>query len=80
MLLWHRFDPLFTVLIENSNSDPVAKGILNFLVTFSFLATTYLLADVFPVLARLSKRFQISQVDFTTVTDGVSVTTSGPKL
>ena len=59
------------------------------MVTFSFLATTYLLADILPVLARLSKRFQRSQVDFTTVTDGVSITTStlatfkstpGPKL
>ena len=82
-------DPLFTVLIEDSISDPTAKGILKFVTTFSFLATTYLLADILPVLARLSKRFQRSQVDFTTVTDGVSVTiatlsglktTPGPKL
>ena len=35
-----------------------------------------MLADILPVLARLSKRFQRSQVDFTTVTDGVSITTS----
>ena len=79
-------DPLYTVLIEDSSSDPTAKGILNFMVTFSFLATTYmyLLADVLPVLGK-----QRSQVDFTTVTDGVSITTSilatfkstpGPKL
>jgi hypothetical protein len=82
-------DPLFTVLIEDSTSDPTAKGILKFVTTYSFLATTYLLADILPVLARLSKRFQRSQVDFTTVTDGVSVTvaalsafktTPGPKL
>ena len=59
------------------------------MTTFSFLATTYLLADILPILARLSKRFQRSQVDFTTVTDGVSVTVAtlsafktapGPKL
>ena len=82
-------DPLFTILIEDSSSDPTAKGILKFMATFSFLATTYLLADILPILARLSKRFQRSQVDFTTVTDGVSVTTAtlatlkttpGPKL
>ena len=82
-------DPLFAVLIEDSTSDPTAKGILKFVTTFSFLATTYLLADILPVIARLSKRFQRSQVDFTTVTDGVSVTvatlsafktTPGPKL
>lgn len=83
-------DPLYSVLVEESSSgDPTASGILNFMVNFKFLATTYLLSDVLPVLARLSKRFQRSQVDFTTVTDGVSVTTStlatfkstpGPKL
>ena len=33
-------DPLFTVLIEDSTSDPTAKGILKFVTTFSFLATT----------------------------------------
>lgn len=82
-------DPLFTTLIENSASDPTANGILKFMATFSFLSMTYLLADILPVLARLSKRFQRSQVDFTTVADGVSVTqstlkaliaTPGPKL
>ena len=82
-------DPLFTDLIEDSTSDPTAKGILKFVTSYSFLATTYLLADILPVLARLSKHFQRSQVDFTTVTDGVSVTiaalsafktTPGPKL
>ena len=82
-------DPLFTVLIEDSSSDPTARGILKFMANFIFLATTYLLADILPVLARLSKRFQRSQVDFTTVTDGVHVTTAtlcafklapGPKL
>ena len=69
-------DPLYTVLIEDSGSDPTAKGILRFISTFSFLATTYLLADILPVLARLSKRFQRSLVDFTAVSDGVSITTS----
>ena len=46
------------------------------MVTFRLLATTYLLVDILPVLARLSKRFQRSHVDFTTITDGVGVTTS----
>ena len=82
-------DPLIAVLVEDSTSDPTARGILKFVTTFSFLATTYLLADILPVIARLSKRFQRSQVDFTTVTDGVSIAvatlsafknTPGPKL
>ena len=66
-------DPLFTVLIEDSSSDPTARGILKFMANFIFLATTYLLADILPVLARLSQRFQRSQVDSTTVTDGVHI-------
>ena len=66
-------DPLYTVLIEESSLDPTAKGIIS---TFSFLATTYLLADILPVLARLSKRFQRSLLDFTTVSDRVSITIS----
>ena len=70
-------DQLYTVLIENSNVDPTAKGItLKFMVTFSYLATTNLLADILPVLARLRRRFQKAQVDFTTVTDGVSIAIS----
>ena len=56
---------------------------------YSFLATTYLLADVLPIIARLSKRFQRSRVDFATVTGGIMVTaaaratfksTAGPQL
>ena len=41
-------DPLFTVLIEDSTLDPTAKGILKFVTAFSFLAMTYLLADILP--------------------------------
>ena len=49
-------DPLYTVLIEDSNVDPTAKGItLKFMVTFSYIATTNLLADILPVLARLRR-------------------------
>ena len=38
-------DPLFTVLIEDSTSDSISKGILKFVTTFIFLATTYLFTD-----------------------------------
>ena len=50
-------DPLFTVLREDSDSDPTAKGILTFITTSKFLASTYLLADTLSVLANLSRRF-----------------------
>ena len=47
-------DPLIAALIE---SDPTAKGILSFISTFQFLATTHFLADVLVLLSRLSKTF-----------------------
>ena len=64
-------DPLFSALISDSSSDPTAKGILTFITTFLFLATTHLLADVLPILARLSKTFQRQCIDFTVVSDSV---------
>ena len=41
-------DPLYTVLAEDRGMDAVAKGILKFMGTFSFLTPTYLLADILP--------------------------------
>ena len=63
-------DPLMSALISDSDSDPVARGILKFITTFKFLATLHLLADIPPVLARLSKGFQRQ-----CVTEGVSICT-----
>ena len=64
-------DPLMAALISDSESDPTAKGLLTFISTFRFLATTHFLADVLAVLSRLSKTFQRQCVDFTAVSDGV---------
>ena len=64
-------DPLLSALISDSSSDPTAKGILTFITTFLFLATTHLLADVLLILARLSKTFQRQCIDFTVVSDSV---------
>ena len=64
-------DPLMAALISDGESDPTAKGILTFISTFQFLATTHFLADVLAVLSRLSKTFQ---VDFTVVSDGIEST------
>ena len=67
-------DPLIAALISDSESDPTAKGILSFISTFQFLATTHFLADVLVLLSRLSKTFQRQCVDFTAVSDGVEST------
>ena len=50
----NNLQPLMSALISDSSTDPTAKGILAY-ITFSFLATTSLLADILPLLARLSK-------------------------
>ena len=47
-----------------------------FLTTFTFLASTHLLANVLPVLARLSKLFQRQCVDFAAISDGVEAAIS----
>ena len=44
------------------SDSPTAKGILTFISTIQFLATTHFLADV---LSHLSKTFQMQWVDFT---------------
>ena len=69
-------DPLMAALISDSESDPTARGLLTFISTFQFLATTHFLADVLAVLSRLSKTFQRQCVDFTAVSDGVESTVS----
>ena len=70
-------------------SDPRARGILEEVTRFLFLATTHLLEDVLDVLKRLSKVFQKESVDFSIVPplvesaictiDGMK-TTPGPLL
>ena len=76
-------------LISDSESDPTARGLLTFISTLQFLATTHFLADVFAVLSHLSKIFQRQCVDFTAVSDDVGSTvhalngfqiTPGPRL
>ena len=68
--------PAGSTLIAPSpiQSDPIAKGILTFISTFQFLATTHFLADVLAVLSSLSKTFQRQCVDFTAGSDGVEST------
>ena len=67
-------DPFITALISNSESDHTAKGILSFISTFQFLATTHFLTDVLVLLSHLSKTFQRQCVDFTAASDGVEST------
>ena len=69
-------DPLMAALISDSESDPTARGLLTFISTFQFLATTHFIADILVVLSRLSKTFQRQHVDFTAVSDGVESTVS----
>ena len=64
-------EALISALISDSATDPTAKGILTFITTFQFLASTHLLCDVQPTLTRLSKTFQCQCVDFSAIADTV---------
>jgi hypothetical protein len=83
------YDSLVSALISDAESDPIAKGVLKFITTYLFLASTHLLADVLPTLSRLSKLFQEQCVDFAATYYGVEAcvtalegfkTTPGPGL
>ena len=73
----NHLEPLMSALISDSSTDPTAKGILVFITTFSFLATTHLLADILPLLAKLSKSFQRQCMDFSSVNDCLQATIRG---
>ena len=64
-------EALISALISDNATDPTAKGILTFITTFQFLASTHLLCDVLPTLTRLSKTFQRQCVDFSAIADTV---------
>ena len=65
------YDPLVSALIGDAQSDPIAKGVLKFITTYLFVASTHLLSDVLPTLSRLSKLFQKQCVDFAATYYGV---------
>ena len=46
-------EALISALISDSTSDPTAKGILTFITTYQFLASTHLLCDALPTLTPL---------------------------
>ena len=86
-------DPLIFALISDSDSDSSAKGLLQFMTNFLFvattLATTHFFCDILPLLSQLSKCVQQKQVDFKVISHGVSTTvaalqslklTLGPRL
>ena len=60
---------LMTFLENEATSayHPVARGILQEVSKFKFLATVHLLDDVLSILTKLSKVFQRENVDFSTI-------------
>lgn len=61
-----------TTHLLDVQSDPIAEGILKFITTYMFLASTHLPADVLPTLSHLSKLFQKQCVDFAAMYYGVA--------
>ena len=64
---------ILITLSELSASDPTAKGLLHEIRTTKFLGTVYIL-KVLPELSKLSKTFQYSKTNFSTVQSSVNFT------
>ena len=65
---------ILITLSELSASDPTAKGLLHEIRTTKFLGTVYILKEVLPELSKLSKTFQYSKTNFSTVQSSVNFT------
>lgn len=65
---------ILITLSELSASDATAKGLLHEITTTKFLGTVYILKEVLPKLSKLSKTFQYSNTNFSTVQSSVDYT------
>lgn len=65
---------ILITLSELSASDATAKGLLHEIRTTKFLGTVYILKEVLPELSKLSKTFQYSNTNFSTVQSSVDYT------
>ena len=63
---------ILITLSELSASDPT--GLLHEIRTTKFLGTVYILKEVLPELSKLSKTFQYSKTNFSTVQSSVNFT------
>ena len=60
--------------------DAVARGLLQTLKCYKFVATLYLLSDVLPLLSKLSLIFQRENIDLCVVRPAVSSTIAAVKV
>ncbi|KAE8293775.1 hypothetical protein D5F01_LYC06711 [Larimichthys crocea] len=55
-------------------NEATARGLATFLTTFQFTATLLMLCDILPLLSKLSRLFQRTEVDFTHIDANVTAT------
>lgn len=61
-------NPLSIVLQEISNEgDATALGLATLLTKYEFVAAVFFMAEIMPILSRLSKTFQIENIDFSSI-------------
>ena len=62
----HNIEPLVHALNEDKQQpgNAAAQGLLKYITTFDFLATTHMMADVLGHIGRLSRTFQTKNLDF----------------
>ena len=62
----YNLEPLFHALNEDKQQpgNAAAQGLLKYIMTFDFLATTHMMADVLGHIGRLSRIFQTKNLDF----------------
>ena len=61
-------------------NDAVARGLLQALKCYKFVATLYLLSDVLPLLSKQSLIFQKEDIDLCVITPVVSTTVASLKV
>ena len=67
---------LITTLEQEAVNNPTAAGLVKAVMTYEFVACTYLLSDILPSLNRLSLIFQRKDLDFSVIQPRVHSTIS----
>lgn len=73
--VYEEFETILQTLntLEKDNDDAAACGLLKRMRTVKFLGTIYILKDILPILADLSRHFQADSLNFSTILPSVNM-------
>ena len=66
-VIYRTYPALVCALEHEATSNPAAKGIIQQVSQYSFIAITHMLMDILPFLSKLSKAFQSESTDFSKI-------------